>query len=84
MEYRVVYVIDVDAHSPRAAAKEAHACMTDPDSQPPHFYVAERSGQAPSGTPIFEPFIEIDLSRKVRHTKSDSMIRSTILGYPAN
>lgn len=35
MNYRVVYEIDIVADSPIEAAREAFACIVDPESAPP-------------------------------------------------
>ena len=46
--YRVVYVIDLNAASSVAAAKEAHRIMADPESQPPVLEVIDHRGKAVS------------------------------------
>ena len=38
-EYRVSWVIEITAHSPREAAEEALQIMRDPESQATHFLV---------------------------------------------
>ncbi len=39
--YRVVYEIDVEAHSPEQAAMEAFACITDPAAMSPIFDILQ-------------------------------------------
>ena len=46
--YRVVYVIDLNAAGPAAAAKEVHKIMADPNSLPPVLEVIDHKGKAVS------------------------------------
>jgi hypothetical protein len=48
LAWRVVYSIDVDAPDARAAAKETHDIMTDPDSLPPVLEVMDCAGRVVS------------------------------------
>jgi hypothetical protein len=43
--YRVVYVIDINAQSPRKAAESAYQIMMDPDSIRPVFQVLDGKGR---------------------------------------
>ena len=43
--YRVVYVIDIGAKSPRQAAERAHTLMQDPDSMPPVLDILDSTGR---------------------------------------
>jgi len=43
--YRVVYMIDIGAKSPRQAAKRAHTLMQDPESMPPLLDVLDSNGR---------------------------------------
>jgi hypothetical protein len=52
--FRVVYVIDVNAADPRAAAELVHRIMTDPRSMPPVLQVIDFRGKV----------VEIDLGRQ--------------------
>ncbi len=45
--YRVVYEIDVEEETPEAAAREAYACMRDPESMPPAFDVIPWTDNVP-------------------------------------
>jgi hypothetical protein len=42
--FRVVYVIDINAANPRAAAEYVHHIMTDPESMAPAFQVIDHAG----------------------------------------
>ena len=43
--FRVVYIIDVNAADARAAARETHETMIDPDSQAPVLHVLDPEGE---------------------------------------
>lgn len=46
--FRVVYIIDVNATGPLAAARQVHRIMTDPESQPPVLDVLNDRGMVVS------------------------------------
>ena len=43
--YRVIYMIDINAKSPRQAAKRAHTLMQDPESMPPVLDILDSTGR---------------------------------------
>lgn len=59
MEYRVTWIIDVDAASPREAAEKARAAQTRPDTTATVFQVQEYHQVRPEWAP---PIVEVDLS----------------------
>lgn len=63
MEYRVTYVIEVEADDPVAAAREAYACMVDPESQAPILEVQEMEHLPDNGGVTLGATVDVDLEK---------------------
>lgn len=63
-EYRVTYVIDVEADSALDAAREAYECMVDPASMAPVLQVREILSHHRYRNTVLGPAQEFDLAEE--------------------
>ena len=62
--YRVVYIIDVNATNPRAAAEQVHEIMSDPASMAPVLHIIDRTGRT-NTIDLDQARTALDLARAV-------------------